>query len=260
MYSVRFKNRTSKSWFTASLTENYDLNVTPLHAIQCPGLPFSLTGSRGTISQTLPLHLWGTCAHTHPQVQKKLQLRALWRPFTTARPWLIELTWPNTVNKGMDHTPWAAPPFNTEQSVLNLTQTESLEMMDVRERIAVWEVYVNSWLHRARAWARARGLSTTAKTLWKSIQSVFEGPQRHMSLEDPLHGAGVMIFDFSLEKTVTRRVPPNPVALLLQWGVWCSLMYSSTDSDGKTSIQWNGLGARPTVRPCLELLLWWWIL
>jgi len=43
----------------------------------------------------------------------------------------------------------------------------------------------------------------------------------------------------------------STAALLLQWDVWCSLMYVCTDSNGKTSIQWNGLEARPTVKPCL---------
>lgn len=40
-----------KSWFT----ENYDFSVTPL---QGADLPFSLSGSTGTISQTLPFHSW----------------------------------------------------------------------------------------------------------------------------------------------------------------------------------------------------------
>lgn len=102
----------------------------------------------------------------------------------------------------MDHIPRAAPPFNTEQPVLNLTQTESLEMMGVRERINVREVYVNSWLHKACV---------------LSIQSVFEGPQRHTSLEDPLCRAGLVISDFSLEQAVSRR-PSKPHGIVIAVG------------------------------------------
>lgn len=82
----------------------------------------------------------------------------------------------------MDHTLWAAPPSSTEQSALNLTQTEPLEMMSARHRRDVWEFYMTSRVHRAPV------LST--------IQSVFEGTHRHTGLEDPLHRAGFMISVF----------------------------------------------------------------
>lgn len=144
-----------------------------------------------------------------PEVQKKL--RALWRPLTAARPPLTELT--QQWLKDGSH-PWAAPASSTEQPALNLTQ--SLWNDGCKDRTNVWEIYVASWLHRARV------LSTSARTVWKRIQSV---SQRHASLEDPLHGAGLVTSDFSLEKTMTKRVPAKPVALLWQWGVcgvvWC---------------------------------------
>lgn len=173
-----------------------------------------------------------------PEEQKKLQFGALWRSFTTARPPpLLELSGPTLDGS---HSVGCST-FRTEQSALNLTQTEPLEMMDGRHRRDVWEVCVTSWVHRAPV------LST--------IQSVFEGAQRHTALEDPLRRAGFVISGFFPGKNQWLDTsPPKPVALLLQWGVWCSLMYSN--SNGKCSIQWNG----PTARPRLELLLWWWIL
>lgn len=55
MYSVRFKNMTSKKRLSspASLTRYCDFNVTPLNMIQSADLAFSLIVSNSTVSQMI---------------------------------------------------------------------------------------------------------------------------------------------------------------------------------------------------------------
>lgn len=100
-----FKNRTSKSWFAASLTENCDFSVTPLQVIQGADLPFPLTG---TISQTLPFLLWEICVLKFVGSAEEAAAQS---PLETILYCKVTTYWAELTqhcDKSMDHTPWAA--------------------------------------------------------------------------------------------------------------------------------------------------------
>lgn len=84
-----------------------------------------------------------------------------------------------------------------EQSILNLTRTESLKMMDVRERKEVWAFCVNSRMMIKHGSCAEYQCKDSMKTHSKCV---LRASEVHKPFVDPLHRVSFMISDFSLEK------------------------------------------------------------